>query len=531
MKDKYRAKFVSVVIQPKMEDPGFWLTHPTEDEIITKLNEVEFPTPDLVTDVVKTVSATDVNKGAKKVVKNWAFGTETSEKTKIPHYQIYLEFPVLIRTTSVYENMDLAFKGKAHIVTEKVYSQNYASYCLKTTSNFEFEDSVYYNVKQSSAMLEATLNHIVDIRPKLNMIKENYYSGQELLKTIALGEPDDRTGVWLADVIGGTGKTGFFQTIITDPELNGIYLRVSEGVERLSAKLRKKIKTRLDENKGYPRFIWINFGRTVEEEALKAFSDFSEQILDGMLDDNFGNTAGADFVPLPYVNLMVTANTPPNMLQLTSDRLKILTLFPIHWGEHEQEEMETTGKPLKDSVLIPIYVETRVRIQKRFPSHLEYKFKIRIEKDEFIKENYSRFAWYEELKSNVKKYHEYKETDSYRKNSHKHTLESEWVSANPNTVQQDVHRVYAKALHATALIREHSEYYFEASSFRNTGQNENSETVYYYKPKLNVSKGKASKLEPLSDRKEGQISTDPEFSHKETQYTKDLNERLNKLGG
>ena len=92
------------------------------------------------------------------------------------------------------------------------------------------------------------------------------------------------------------------------------------GVERMSAKLRKKINDRLESGKGYLKTIWINFGRTVEEGSLKAFSDFAEQILDGMLDDNFGNTGAGDFVPLPYVNLVVTANTPPNLNQLTSDR-------------------------------------------------------------------------------------------------------------------------------------------------------------------------------------------------------------------
>lgn len=68
-----------------------------------------------------------------------------------------------------------------------------------------------------------------------------------------------------------------FQTIIDDRQLNGLYLRISEGVERLSSKLRRKIENRID--KRYPSFIWINFGRTVEEASLKAFSYFIEQII------------------------------------------------------------------------------------------------------------------------------------------------------------------------------------------------------------------------------------------------------------
>ena len=124
-------------------------------------------------------------------------------------------------------------------------------------------------------------------------------TGQELLKKIITSEPDDRTGIWLADVLGSTGKTVFFQSQIEDAEINGLYLRVTEGVERLSAKLRKKINGRLESGKGYPKTIWINFG----------------------------NTGSGDFVPLPYVNLVVRANTPPNLNKLTGDRLNIFCSF------------------------------------------------------------------------------------------------------------------------------------------------------------------------------------------------------------
>ncbi len=33
---------------------------------------------------------------------------------------------------------------------------------------------------------------------------------------------------WIADVVGGTGKTEFFQTIIDKNNSKGLYLRISE---------------------------------------------------------------------------------------------------------------------------------------------------------------------------------------------------------------------------------------------------------------------------------------------------------------
>ena len=95
-----------------------------------------------------------------------------------------------------------------------------------------------------------------------------------------------------------------------------------------------------------------------------------------MLDDNFGNTGGSDFVGLPYVNLIVTANTPPNLKQLTGDRLKLLTLFPVY------KDVETLE--LQDSFLIPIYVEIKVRIFGNVPNILQYRFRVKLQDDQYI---------------------------------------------------------------------------------------------------------------------------------------------------
>ena len=58
-------------------------------------------------------------------------------------------------------------------------------------------------------------------------------TSQELFKKIITSEPDDITGIWLADVLGGTGKTVFFQSQIEEnDEINGIYLRGNEGVDQ-----------------------------------------------------------------------------------------------------------------------------------------------------------------------------------------------------------------------------------------------------------------------------------------------------------
>jgi hypothetical protein len=54
-----------------------------------------------------------------------AFGTETSVDTKIPHYQIYLEFDKLVRNSSVYQALDVLLAHRVHIAIKKVYNSQY----------------------------------------------------------------------------------------------------------------------------------------------------------------------------------------------------------------------------------------------------------------------------------------------------------------------------------------------------------------------------------------------------------------------
>ena len=77
MKDNYRSKFVSVVIQPKMETTEFWLSNLTDREINDKLIEVSFPTSGQIVEAFEKVPVLTANKQNRKPVAHRAYGTET----------------------------------------------------------------------------------------------------------------------------------------------------------------------------------------------------------------------------------------------------------------------------------------------------------------------------------------------------------------------------------------------------------------------------------------------------------------------
>ena len=469
-----RSKYLSVVIQPKIKSE-VWLNCESDSMFTSLLLSCSFPLYTEIQYALENLEGLTANTLKSVKTKVWAFGTETSVNTKIPHYQIYLEFDKLVRNSSIYQALDRLLDNRVHIVTKKVYNSQYKEYCLKNSSNLNFDSNYYWNVKLSSENLRKTGVSLVSLRPNLKMIQTNLMTGQELLKKIITSEPDDRTGIWLADVLGNTGKTVFFQSQIENPEINGLYLRVTEGIERMSAKLRKKISDRLESGKGYPKTIWVNFGRTVEEGSLKAFSDFAEQILDGMLDDNFGNTGTGDFVPLPYVNLVVTANTPPNLNQLTSDRLRLMTLFPV------KDELDK----MIDSFLLPVFVKISVRILKSFPNNLEYCFTVIPESFDFYSDKYKDFPWFMDLVDNVTRFEEFKLTPEYERQRYASKLISKWVPSTPYNLQSDILAVYYKALAYSTTVNgdESNQKFIEASSLE-----KDNFKIYSVKEYLNMSK-------------------------------------------
>ena len=118
MTDKYRGKFISIIIQPKIHSK-FWLYSPTDNEINKSLMESSFPLFTEIQNFLSILKVATVNDKTIIPVLRFAFGSETSVKTKIPHYQIYLEFDKLIRNSSVYQSLDALLANRAHIVKKK----------------------------------------------------------------------------------------------------------------------------------------------------------------------------------------------------------------------------------------------------------------------------------------------------------------------------------------------------------------------------------------------------------------------------
>ena len=83
IKDQYRGKFISVVIQPKMKDNEFWLSVKSDEEIEKKLKDNFFPT----------------SKDIKLAFENIEVLTVNKKKLKIGHLELklvrYLKFRII----------------------------------------------------------------------------------------------------------------------------------------------------------------------------------------------------------------------------------------------------------------------------------------------------------------------------------------------------------------------------------------------------------------------------------------------------
>ena len=148
--------------------------------------------------------------------------------------------------------------------------------------------------------------------------------------------------------------------------------------------------------------------------------------------------------------MIVTANTPPNLNQLTDNRLKLMTLFLVR---------NKSGKMI-DSFLLPVFIKISVRIIKLFPNNLEYCFTVIPESFEFYSEKYKDFSWFNGLIDNVKYFEEFKLTPEYDLQS---KMVSKWTPTSPYNLQSDILSFYYKTLVYFTTVKS-NESFIEGSS-------------------------------------------------------------------
>ena len=114
-----RSKYLSVVIQPKLNSE-VWLNCESNEKFTELLMSVSFPLHTEIQYALENLEGLTANTSKSVKAKVWAFGSETSVDTKIPHYQIYLEFDRLIRNSSIYRSLDELLGNCVHIIKKSV---------------------------------------------------------------------------------------------------------------------------------------------------------------------------------------------------------------------------------------------------------------------------------------------------------------------------------------------------------------------------------------------------------------------------
>lgn len=113
-----RSKYLSVVIQPKLKSE-VWLSCESASLFTSLLLSCSFPLYTEIQYALENLEGLTANTSKSVKAKVWSFGTETSVDTKIPHYQIYLEFDKLIKNSSMYKVLEEILDDHAHMITKK----------------------------------------------------------------------------------------------------------------------------------------------------------------------------------------------------------------------------------------------------------------------------------------------------------------------------------------------------------------------------------------------------------------------------
>ena len=88
MHDKYRGKFISIVIQPKV-DPKFWLSYHSDNKINLLLMESSFPLFTEIKNVLSILKVETINGKTIIPVLKFAFGNEHLKKKEVQNMYTY----------------------------------------------------------------------------------------------------------------------------------------------------------------------------------------------------------------------------------------------------------------------------------------------------------------------------------------------------------------------------------------------------------------------------------------------------------
>lgn len=149
-KNIYRGRYWSIVIESNTKVSKNWLNITKFGKKIAELINSRFTIQTEVLYLLKKLKAENLNKtknGRKQdlYLERFAGQGETGSKNGLLYYQIYLEYPIVVKRVKIINAMKKFSKDRCHIMVNKIYKGEYTSYCVKETD--KFESPYYWNVR------------------------------------------------------------------------------------------------------------------------------------------------------------------------------------------------------------------------------------------------------------------------------------------------------------------------------------------------------------------------------------------------
>lgn len=235
------------------------------------------------------VEIENVLKFCKENCKSWIFGKEIGEN-QTPHLQGFFKLKKKMRIT---EFKTIPGILRAHFEKCKGTDQENITYCSKDGDYFKSDD-----IKVKSKLII-----IKDLRP-----------WQEQLKTMLMGKPDDRTIIWIYDLVGNSGKTCFLKYMVHT--YGCIFTTGGKNADIINLIFNEK-DYMLSDN----AIVMWNLPRTISKEYISYQA--IESIKDGLICNNKFE-CGSFCCNSPHV--VIFTNIYPKVESLSKDRWKIFSI-------------------------------------------------------------------------------------------------------------------------------------------------------------------------------------------------------------
>jgi len=314
-KNKFRSRYFGLVINPNQ--PMDWKDLSVQS-IELKLVELAMVTKDQVCLIMDNFRVENTNKNLTKLSR-YVGQLELGKNSKIPHYQMALEFDSICYRNKVLEALQHCFPNNLIQIDVQYNFAEMVKYCTKPCTFISENFSGVIGYKYSAGL-----------KPEYKFIAENLFPWQKfLMEEILNCAADNRIIDWCIDVSGNSGKSTYARFYVAKYVYEALLVKI-DNIDRMELAIIEKIQYHRELYQRDPSVIFFDFPRAVDTKKVVSATALMEDLKGGYLETSFGGRHKE--IHIENIHVVVFSNAAPDISLLSMDRWRLWNISGREFG-------------------------------------------------------------------------------------------------------------------------------------------------------------------------------------------------------